>query len=264
VKLVIFLKLHGYIRIFLKSTWIIIKELSVILYFIKVLLERKTTTPGEASPRRRDPLPSSKPGTRRIFRRSVKCEEDRSSSGRILRVGGDEPSRSGSAPDPAVYYSGYKQFSPALCEDEAQPSSVTSRCRRSISVGNKPKIRRIKTGGVDERVTAGGAVMIRGPRRGLGTFRCTAALSFWILMMMILVTTSSAAAAASTTSRRIRPAVAEQQRSSVEESSISNTSILRLMSKNNLYIQSFPNGTISATGHDTGFYCKFCKYLIYC
>lgn len=225
------------------------------------LLERKTTTPGEASPsaRRRDPLPSSSTGTRRIFR-SVKCEEDRSSSGRILRVAGDEPSRSGSAPDPAVQRSGYKQL-PALCKDEAQPISVTSRCR-SISVGNKPKIRRIKTGGVDERVTAGGAVMIRGPRRGLGTFRCTAALSFffWILMT-ILVTTSSAA----TTSRQkpSRPAVAEQQRSS-KESSISNTSILRLMSKNNLCIQSFPNGTISATGHDTGFYCKFCKYLIYC
>lgn len=190
----------------------------------------------------------------------MKCEEDRSSSGRILRLAGDEPSRSGSsAPDPAdvLQRSGYKQFIPALCKDEAQPSSVSS--PGFISVGNKPQIRRIKTGGVDERVTAGGAVMIRGPRRGLGTFRCTAALSFfWILMMMILTTTTSAA---STSRQKLtKPAEAEQQRSS----EISNTSILRLMSKSNLYIQSFPNGTISATGHDTGFYCKFCKYLIYC
>lgn len=34
-------------------------------------------------------------------------------------------------------------------------------------------------------------------------------------------------------------------------------SILRLLSKNNLYIQSFPNGTVSATGHDSSFYCKY-------
>ena len=47
---------------------------------------------------------------------------------------------------------------------------------------------------------------------------------------------------------------------SKESSSGSTTeegSILRLLSKNNLYIQSFPNGTVSATGHDSSFYCKY-------
>ena len=33
-------------------------------------------------------------------------------------------------------------------------------------------------------------------------------------------------------------------------------SVLRLMSKNYLYLQMFPNGTVGATGHDSSFYCK--------
>lgn len=39
-------------------------------------------------------------------------------------------------------------------------------------------------------------------------------------------------------------------------------SILRLLSKNNLYIQSFPNGSVSATGHDSSYYCES-RHLAY-
>lgn len=52
--------------------------------------------------------------------------------------------------------------------------------------------------------------------------------------------------------RKYKPALHDHHGSNVVEEG----SILRLLSKNNLYIQSFPNGTVSATGHDSSYYCK--------
>lgn len=187
-------------------------------------------------------------------------------------------------------------------------------------------------------VAEGGAVMIRGPSRGLGTFRCRCCR--WILPLLlvtlpllfgslvVVVTAASATAAAdqstpagnyiSSSSRADPPATVsifhhqlpanmvagssassgasqqqqqqhpsrsqqQQQQQQVapslvahgyggykpaapsKESSSSGSSsateegsILRLLSKNNLYIQSFPNGTVSATGQDSSFYCEYC------
>lgn len=192
-----------------------------------------------------------------------------------IATDGDEHQPAGRPPDPGTVlrYNG-NNLSPALCDsssvrddDAAATCSLASKSekpcwpqfsfsssasadRQSSSVQllahQHEKQTKKKT---VERVTAGGAVMIRGLRRGLGTFRCrSSAWCCWILLL------SSILLAVSAHPHPRIPASAQSSSAAADKSGL-----IWLQSKNNRYIQSFPNGTVSANGHDSSFYCKYQK-----